>query len=263
MAKDIPIIFSGPMVRALLEGRKTMTRRLAWREVREDMILGDTELAAMEKKGWVAFDGADDLTTVGKPSPWQRVAIGDRLWVRENFAYVGTCDPGFLTYQATYPHDLAGLGLENVPAALKEVGYKWTPCIHMPRSASRLTLIVAGIKIEKLADISNADAILEGATARPACNGFEQRYDGWSMDWSEVGQFSKYATGGSGPLLERDISLASANSAFLGFINELHGGPRWNCNGKVPLSDQNPYIVALTFRVIKANIDAPETRLAA
>lgn len=265
MANDFPIIFSGPMVRALLEGRKTMTRRLAWREVREDMILGESELMALEKKGWVSFDGADELTTVGKPSPWQRVAIGARLWVREASAFINNSEFDETSYWE-YRADTNG---EAFPGEWPEEEKdnpdrpRWLPSIHMPRSASRLTLIVSGVKIERLADISNADAILEGCTARPACSGFQQRYEGWSMDWSKVGQFSKYGTGGPGPLQERDISLASASTAFLGFINELHGGPKWNCNGKVPLADQNPFMVVLSFRVIKANIDAPEARLVA
>src|SRR5438477_7174905 len=73
---DIPIIFSAPMVRALLAGDKTMTRRLAWRQVEDKLACG----------------------VIDVPSPWQRVQPGDHLWVRETW-----CDPesnGRVIYRA-------------------------------------------------------------------------------------------------------------------------------------------------------------------
>lgn len=216
--KDIPIIFSGPMVRALLEGRKTQTRRLAVtsRQLSEE-----------------SSPGKYHSRTKLLDSPWKQTAKGDRLWVRENFAYVGTCDPGFLTYQATYPGDLAHLGMENVPPTLKEAGYKWTPCIHMPRKLSRLTLVVAGVKVERLNDISDDDAKAEGIAW---CSKFEW----WHCDPERDG---------AGPGHGR-----SPADAFLGLWSMLHGAES--------VAD-NPFVVAITFRVIKANIDAPEARAAA
>jgi hypothetical protein len=103
------------------------------------------------------------------------------------------------------------------------------------------------------------DAIAEGATLRPKCRGYRDNDDGWSMDWSEVGRHSQFATGGPGPLQERDVSFADPRNAFGSFINRLHGGDNWNLRGRPqPIWDQNPEVVALTFRVIRANIDSVE-----
>lgn len=140
---DRPIIFSAPMIRALLDGRKTMTRRLAWRDIRDDIVTAK-ELERLEKKGWRAIDGADDSTTLAKPSPWQKVKPGDRLWVREAFRVA-------FGNVSVYKADLD----RN-----SQLSYK--PSIHMPRWASRLTLTVTATKIERLQDISEDDAIAEG-----------------------------------------------------------------------------------------------------
>lgn len=130
----------------------------------------------------------------------------------------------------------------------------WKSPIHMPRWASLLTLEVTAVKVERLQDISEEDAKAEGATSRPNSSGFQGHYDGWSMDWSSVGTHSQYASGGPGPLTERDVSLGSPVHAFASYINELHGGPRWNLK-PTNLWDQNPWIVAVTFKPHRWNID--------
>lgn len=201
MSRDIPIIFSGAMVRALLDGRKTMTRRLALtskvisREIKPRSFRSTTKILR---------------------STWQKVAPGDRLWVRENFAYVGASDPGFLTYGATYPDDLLSQGVENVPPTLKEAGYKWTPCIHMPRRVSRLTLVITGIKVERLQDISEADAKAEGWTRCPDVS------------------------------VDPDVHRDAARDWFSELWQSLHGVESWR---------SNPEVVAISFEVIKQNID--------
>ena len=119
---DRPIIFSAPMVRALLDGRKTQTRRLA-----------------------SAF-------------AWQRVQPGDRLWVREAFNTFGGGDPGVLVWAADWRENAKARGLDNIP----ETEPKWRPSIHMPRSASRLTLTVTDVRRQRLQDITRGDAKAEG-----------------------------------------------------------------------------------------------------
>lgn len=121
---DRPIIFSGPMVKALLDGRKTQTRRLA-------------------------------------TSPLARCTAGDRLYVREAHAFVGSNDPGLLVTRADYPACVPRR-FENVPP---ETEVSWRPSIHMPRWASRLTLIVDCVRVQSLQDISRTDAIAEGFAA--------------------------------------------------------------------------------------------------
>jgi hypothetical protein len=221
---DLPIIFSGSMVRALLQGCKTMTRRILKPQPIPFEIDGkECDVTLTHTEG-----DPRPRVALGRVITRQeiRFAAGDRLWVRENFAYVGTSDPGFLTYQATYPDDLSGIGLENVPPTLKEAGYKWMSCIHMPRKLSRLTLIVSAVKVERLQNISLQDVWAEGC---------------------EVRQF--WLFGSDGPQRQKIGAAVYGN-----LWSDLHGRESW---------DANPFVVAITFHIIKANIDAPEARVAA
>lgn len=301
MAKDIPIIFSGPMVHALLEGRKTMTRRIVSLQNCEFGSISAGKLSKLfwEHAGWDkawtdrgfpdahgvytsgylhvpchddddptnACDLCDDRgwsTTSHRLRP--KIQVGDHLWVREAVAHIDNSEFGQDNYWQ-YRADTGGCCFPgDWPPETKDDPDRprWRPSIHMPREASRLTLIVTSVKVKRLQDISREDAIAEGATMRPKCYGFRDQSDGWSMDWSAVGGFSKYASDGPGPLQERDICFADPRNAFGSFLNEIHGGPRWNMPGKpMPIWDVNPFVVAITFRVIKANIDAPEARAAA
>jgi hypothetical protein len=122
------------MVRALLEGRKAQTRRLAWRSI---------------------ADPADDKLTVSVATPWQRVQPGDRLWLRE--ACMPAIDAGGADYRYAADYDAAGY---RSMAALQ----KWRPSIHMPRWASRITLTVTDVRRQRLQDIDGIDALAEGIT---------------------------------------------------------------------------------------------------
>lgn len=137
--KERPILFSAPMVRALLDGSKTQTRR----------VVNQRHLAQIDlsrggcKANW------------SKPMPYGQP--GDRLWVRESFCRIdGQTRPWIETdYRATYKHgDRLGdtLGIKK----------RWTPSIHMPRHASRITLEITGVRVERLQDISRGDSLNEG-----------------------------------------------------------------------------------------------------
>ena len=159
--KERPIIFSGEMVKAILDGKKTMTRHLVkFKDFTTDSITPlHIELAEgryclfNERNGWL----------IGYPK-CKFGEIGDRLWVRETWQEIGPdC---LLTYKATYPSDLYAKRpeLENVPplAGLKERGYLWKSPMLMPRWASRILLEIIDIRVERLQDISEADALKEG-----------------------------------------------------------------------------------------------------
>jgi hypothetical protein len=139
---DRPIIFSGPMVRAILDGRKTQTRRVLKPQPDTD----GGEHWVQYPKGWVlAVNGNDE---------WRRrllYAPGDRLWVREAFARDSMIANG-VRYAAT--------------DAIHELRVK-RPSIHMPRWASRLTLIVTDVRVQRLHEISEDDARAEGAIPNP------------------------------------------------------------------------------------------------
>lgn len=199
MPRDIPVIFSAPMVRALLDGRKTMTRRLAWsfvrRKLARDLTSGNPCLV-------------DDRGRTTAPSPWRNVEPGDRLWVRECWAgYIekmdGTTGVPWAHYRATDENDF-------LP------GMKWKPSIHMPRWASRLTLVVTSTKIERLQDISEADAKAEGWTPRPEVSADPEVHRDAARDW------------------------------FSDLWTDLHGVESWR---------SNPEVVALSFKVVRQNID--------
>ena len=143
---DRPILFSAPMVRALLEGRKTQTRRLAWSKRRPSL-----SSRVQYSRRW---DGS---------SVWQHVKPGDRLWVRETFVAV-PCGAGqvMLVYRASCPNDqFRHVDFDTSTVSELQVE-RWTSPIHMPREASRLTLEVTATKMERVQDISHDDAKAEG-----------------------------------------------------------------------------------------------------
>ena len=151
--KERPILFSALMVRALLAGTKTQTRRVVKPQFAMDAV--PEEMCATNERGhqitghsglwWCAAEGDAD---VARRCPYGQP--GDRLWVRECFCE----DP--LSFGVLYRAD----GELDEPAL--NAGGKWRPSIHMPRWASRITLEVTGVRVERLQDISEADAIAEG-----------------------------------------------------------------------------------------------------
>lgn len=193
---DHPIIFSAPMVRALLDGRKTMTRRLAWHEPTPK----------------VAHTGRSPKRArpLSLATTWQRVKRGDRLWVREAWRIEGA--GARVSAEACRPHRASGRAIEYRADGYEPDQHRERSPIHMPRWASRLTLAVNAVKVERLRHITTADARAEGFAPLP---------DGGD-EWH----------------------------AFLDYWNKLHGDGA---------TDANPEVVALTFTVQRANIDAEGT----
>lgn len=145
--KERPILFSGPMVRALLDCRKTQTRRVVKPEPWAVMPhkAGDQPWAY----GFKFYPGSTtngDSFRMKCPFGY----VGDRLWVREtwcNYPMAGNDGAPGLIYRATS---------DVIPK-----GY-WKPSIFMPRWASRITLEITDVRVERLNDISEADAVREG-----------------------------------------------------------------------------------------------------
>lgn len=150
-----PILFSGPMVRALLDGRKTQTRR-----VLKDQPTWDRVEAIVKR-----FPNQ----TAGVP-----FAVGDVLWVRETWSHTG--DGVWSVHDAQRAHN----GRVIYKAEGVHPGASFFPSIHMPRRFSRLTLAVTSVKVERLQDISKEDVIAEGITEREG-----EPMDGVVCGWHE------------------------------------------------------------------------------
>lgn len=220
---DRPIIFSASMVRALLERRKTQTRRVLKPQPKADRI-------AWRQDHWLWSNDNGD-------SGAARVlyAPGDRLWVREACRAVEHEDG---TDSVEYLSDAACTRIDNTAAASERWGSLYhygargpdrkhregqkVPSIHMPRWASRLTLTVTDVRVQRVQDISEADARAEG---------MREGYEGWCLD--RHGRFW-------GPTAKRSLAI---------YWDHLHGTDSW---------DANPWVCALTFTVHRCNIDQME-----
>lgn len=193
-----PILFSGSMVRALLAGNKTQTRRIIKNHPLIDGGFTDEFIKLPENN--VAAD-----CKYGAP--------GDYLWVRETWQP----DPeaGSNYPEVSVPSDSVCYAADIECAR----DYKWRPSIHMPRWASRLTLHITDVRVERLQDISEEDAKAEGveSPAYPAAGGGWIAYDD-----------GKWADG------------------FAALWESIHGPGSWGAN---------PWLWAISFRVIKQNID--------
>lgn len=153
-----PILFSAPMVRALLSGTKTQTRRVVKLKSHHTIEQRD------DGRDWPwMYDGERDADSwlacpYGQP--------GDRLWVRETFwidrdgvFYKADQESGS-PWLAAGAYKAMRVGANGTPYVSN---WGWRPSIHMPRAASRIALEVTGVRVERLQDISETDAQAEGA----------------------------------------------------------------------------------------------------
>lgn len=161
--KERGMIFNGEMVRAILDGRKTQTRRPVKFPV-HDKNLG-CELAGNELAGELSA-GSYLNSAFGKP--------GDRIWVRETWARYNIDQNS---------HDIAFRA--TTPADWPEEG-RWRPSIHMPRWASRILLEITGVRVERLNAISEEDVDAEGFAGDYPTSVFPNLFPGEPKDWSHL-----------------------------------------------------------------------------
>lgn len=152
--KERGILFSGPMVRAILSGAKSQTRRLIkpQPEVTPEQA---RVLPAAWDGGWI-----DVKCPYGEP--------GDRLYVRETYALIwpGESKPenvrdNLVEYRADKPDSKYPGDWPDEPASKRDAP-RWRPSLYMPRWASRITVEITSVRVERLQDISEADALAEG-----------------------------------------------------------------------------------------------------
>ncbi|MGC4059389.1 MAG: hypothetical protein QM749_00420 [Aquabacterium sp.] len=173
--KERPILFSGPMVRGICEDRKNLTRRIVkWRGLERGLNLSFSGLS-VERSGSnfvLTSPTRDSYAYRSVPQPCPYGQVGDRLWVRETWGIGSRPDPwgGFegIEYRADQallePDDLLPCYKATTPddVCLGDYSSGWKPSIHMPRWASRITLEITGVRVERLQSISDEDCIAEG-----------------------------------------------------------------------------------------------------
>lgn len=199
---DRAIHFKGPMVRAILDGRKSQTRRVL------KPPYGTLELG---RNGW-------------KPI-YTKAFKGDRLWVREAHALVPSS-----AYRMSDGVAQAIDPADAYRACVYREGWercapRWRTSIHMPRWASRLTLVVTDVRVQRLQDITEADAVAEGAEVAKGTHGID---------------------GGVMVRTENPYVCATPGLWYRSLWNSIHGPDAW---------DRNPWVEAITFETHRCNID--------
>ncbi|MDX4587850.1 hypothetical protein SGV96_12045 [Klebsiella pneumoniae] len=166
--KERGMIFNGELVRAILDGRKTQTRRpIKWKQTRFTEI-GERE----DGSKWPWSEDAEHACDFWHPCPFG--AVGDSIWVRETWArYNIDQNSHDIAYRATTPEDQPEEG-------------RWRPSIHMPRWASRILLEITGVRVERLQSITLGDICKEVGCGlydfRPATHGFQV----WEELWKSI-----------------------------------------------------------------------------
>lgn len=182
--KERPILFSAPMVRAILDGSKTQTRRVVKPQPDDGAVLHGPEYYeptaedryGNEFPGKEIFGVYDDMGEWGIKCPYE---VGMTLWVRETW-----CEYGKKTaiYRADYQQNLTPIS--------DGIGGPWKPSIFMPRWASRITLEITGVRVERVQSISEEDAAAEGVEV----DVFDQtigtrnysKPDAWFIHWGTI-----------------------------------------------------------------------------
>jgi hypothetical protein len=148
-----PILFNTEMVQAILDGRKTVTRRL----VKEKIIKGFDYKC--DGTPWYYINEKEECWEVEDVGPYQ---VGDIIYVRETFADTWTPgdDTGYVYKADGQPNSFPYWG--NASTCKDEV---WRPSLHMPKEAARMFLKVTNVRVEKLQDISCTQAEMEGVSS--------------------------------------------------------------------------------------------------
>jgi hypothetical protein len=216
VSRERPILFSAPMVRALLDGSKTQTRRVA------------KGVHCVHAKTGEALQGLDSS---GPRIPCPYGQPGDRLWVRETHAPQADCwgswerwlrGAGGEAPILHYAADFKPFQNDNGFVIRKPFIEKWRPSIHMPRWASRIDLDVTGVRVERLQDISAADAKAEG---------IESQYE--NGPWRNYGREGYWFPEGkdTAPML-----------SYRSLWEQINGAGSWAAN---------PWVWVVDFRRIK------------
>jgi hypothetical protein len=184
MVKERPILFSAPMVLAILDGRKTQTRRI----LKNQPV--DIRRVFMKSEGLAYVENAHgveiplEVCKFGKPV--------DRLWVRETYALVPRTAYAHSdgVQQMLKPDDNHDAAIYRAGWERSEGGIRWRPSIHMPRWACRIDLEITGVRVERLQDISEGDARAEGVPgeeeAALGCNWYEKPRRAYRRIWSQI-----------------------------------------------------------------------------
>lgn len=235
--KERPILFSAPMVRAILDGRKTQTRRIV---KNPDSAISGCDISAL----------IDQSSVIESHCPYGKV--GDQLWVREKFQPLWA--EGFDWDSEKKPDYKIGFGYDiSYPATDGIVEWidgddnitdRCRPSIHMPRWASRIQLEITGVRVERLNDISEADAAAEGMIFTdygltcfhqgaagdvgncPAPESHHQKRPGWS--WK--------------PTTHQDQCYHTAKYAFGNLWESINGAGSW---------EANPWVWVIEFKRVE------------
>jgi hypothetical protein len=199
--KEGPILFSAPMIKAILEGKKTQTRRIVKPQPNDVGYGNKCEVhpyCTGTKWPLAYYERRNGLWNSSQPLKCPYGKVGDRLWVRESFADVTAAfDDADEMRHVAFRADNSVWDCYGQMLYLEQLGQsgiyvdKWKPSIHMPRFASRITLEITNIRVERVQDISADDAQAEGMTC-PECKGIgsEDCYCNAS-DWVEKEEFQR------------------------------------------------------------------------
>lgn len=211
--KERPILFSAPMVRAILDGSKTQTRRVVKPQPK------------MYEPGMDV--GLSDYTADMLICPHGR--LGDRLWVRESF---WGCDmPGYGDIPCVV-YDDEWEGKEYKPAEARPWARKFgrIPSIHMPRDASRILLEITSVRVERLNSISENDVFAEG---------IEKLED---HSWEASGARPLGTFKGLDEWSDEEPYWVRPKDAFLALWEHINGAGSW---------DTNPWVWVVEFKRVK------------
>ena len=192
--RERPILFSGPMVRAILDGRKTQTRRVVTAQPPKDATFAGYLAAGANETGFYWCDGdprdIDGWTILNAPMFRCPYGVpGDRLWVllgiddwRGAIRFEADGSERFV-YQCDAPEDV---GMWPGSRIRKYEGRK-RPAIFMPRWASRITLEITDVRVQRIQDISEEDAAAEGARDASVHGDWDRSYrKGFSQLWDSI-----------------------------------------------------------------------------